>query len=318
MMFAQDDYYQEFMLAFGSRSSIDGLASKAERGYDYVVDDIITLPLDQDNAVDIFIPKGTNITVADLKDLLGKLRTVIAQVDQELEDELFAQTSVYFVHHEGKAIMITLRMLCEVDKLSEHGLNQLIYEDVPDLEGSDFSNAAEIFKVDFKSQHVRLSGMEGISFKQDPEDVSSLIVKLNYRGQQIAYKIDGYGNLDLEGRRLYSEKVRDAIHRRTLAVLEHYVTRPVLETSEGTIKANETGTTARIASVVYLERGKNFSQQARGFYLEQRGKDLAVKSELRKLSPRAQGRNSTFRRATEVDDPSLEPLKIYITDPIIV
>ncbi len=343
-------YLMEYNQTFGNRWTEENWKRKEVQEFG-VIEQIISIPTEDGFQFDIYLPEGDmHLSEDDIEAALAQYRTKIQSMKDADEDDYThlkqAKTDPdyegsYDIEFEitiaGREIAASVHTQCELDSLSEHDLNKLMLANIPDLSGEDFISADTIwqrmhraeeeryvskrgFKVDFKSEDLLQAGLESITFKQDPQNLQQLLASLDFKGQPIEYRLDEFGNLDLEGRQLYSSKLIGVIHRRTLAVLEHYMSKDVLETEEGkTISSGEAGTITRPASVVFLPEGSNFSESARQRYMLEQGKDLMVRSEERKLNnPRAKGRNSTYRRATEVDDSNLEPIKLVVNNPAIV
>ncbi len=343
-------YMTEYHLTYGNRWTEANWKRKEVQELGKI-EQVISIPTEDNFQFDIYLPDGDmHLIEADIESALEQYRVKIQQMKEADEEDYLclvnAKTNpdyegTYDVEFEislgGRNIIACIHIQCELDSLSEHDLNKLMLSGVPDIEGEGFASAAEIwervqnaeeeryvskrgFKVDFISEDMLEAGLRSISFKQDPKRLQQLIAALDFKGESINYKLDRHGNLDLEGKQIYSSKLVDLIHRRTLAVLEHYMGREVLEAEgETTLGPGETGTIARPARVVFLPEGHNFSEEARMHYLLQQGKDLKVRSEERRLyNSRSRDRNSTYRQATEVDDPNLDPIEIKIDNPAII
>ena len=234
---------------------------------------------------------------------------------------------------QGKPIAVLIRGRSELDRRKDHEINKLIASDLPDITGPEFAEASAIisrieqlerrfvskrgFMVRFVSDDLTSRGFEFIAFKQDTNNPAGLNVALKYGGQLIRYKLNSHRRLNVEDRAVHAPHLQEILERRTLAILEDYATREALETSEGSIAGSERGTTTRIATLAYLPEGQNFSQEAWEHYRVERGRDLLARSLQRKLVD-ARGRNTTYRRATEVDDPTAGPLEVYILDPRLI
>lgn len=337
-------YTAEYFNAVAFRTRRDALIKVLEQDSRIrKVKDVFSIPVNDQHVVDVYLAQTFEGSETDMG-LVG--RTLDVEVQKFLADipeglrgpfdgraSQYAEQRHYEFEVDGQVVSFTFRRSCKLDQLQEHELNQLMWQVIPDIEDEAYQSATEIadrikqyerrfvsqrgFSVGFKSVDMVSQGFESITFKQDPQQAGALAVTLMCNGQSYRYRINSRKQLDLEGRQLRGTKLRDRIERRTLAILEDYATREAHETSEGSIAGAETGTRTRIPTIAYLPVGHKFSQEAWEHYRVEQGGDLRVKSMLmQERDP--QRRNATYRRATEVDDPNIEPLEIYIQNPQIV
>lgn len=352
--FIASDYRKEYLGTFGHRANalIQAEVFAEESGIykDCRAQDVVSGLLDN-GVVDIYLPLNLRLSHQDYKLILDEaIKVYDHKVDEitervantglkVVEELVYDGERVVDVDFKGQVLHIGLRNRCLLDVLHEHDLNRLMWKDVPNIEGEDFISSQEIsqrikdnyrwlvgprtFEVEFKSDEMRVAGFEKITFCR-PEGEKAVHVALVHQGRPIEYKINEHWQLDLEGRGIHSERLKDIIERRTLAVLEAYSTKEVLETNKGTI--SEKGSTPGIgfvpAMLVWVGglkkdgEPKSFSDEQRQIYLEKEGKDLAVESAKRQQREDAEGRHSTYRKYYGLPDgPAIE---LYVDDPRII
>lgn len=310
----------------------------------YAIKEVLSIPTPNNMMLDILIPEDWEHNPDELATLLQGVSDLVGtegfdEAEESLKDEESGQAmgysrlltkSLYLGEHR---VVCAARFSCDLDRLQEHDLNKLMWRNLQSLPVEQFGSNETIgerirqgqrrfvskrgFRVTFSSDELTQNGLQSMTIKQDPERPRTLRVVLHYNGQPLCFKLNDRLQIDLEGRRLHSERLQQIIEQRTLAILEDYMTREALESSEGTISGAETGTTTRIAHLAYLPQGYNFSEDAWEHCRREQGIDLRTMSVRRKLVD-GEGRNSTYRRATEYDDPNTDPLEIYVNNTSII
>lgn len=352
--FVSSQALAEYVRTFGARAMskvmceafMDGNEQNPELPGSYKVSDVLSIPMHNDLMLDILIPEDWEHNPDELAVLLQEVNNLVgAQGYVDAEERLtneeygirqalgYSRLLTNNLQLGEHRVVCAARFSCDLDRLQEHALNKLMWEDIQSIPveqlGSNEAIAERIrqnqrrfvskrgFKVEFHSDDLLQCGLQRIIFKKDPDFPRTLNVGVIYRDQPINFKLNEQLRIELEGRKLHSERLKETIEQRALAILEDYMTREALESSEGTISGAETGTTTRISHLAYLPQGHNFSKDAWEHCRSEQGADLRALSLRRKLVD-SEGRNSTYRRATEYDDPNAEPLEIYIKNSRIV
>lgn len=339
------DTEREFLRTFGHRTNAmrNKEFLKEKKGIDIV--DIVTIPSTRfGSAFEIYVPEGLMLELGDYSQLAFLFEERIREMAGEERYDHFLESLEkknpgleavdrgeysYFIALQlrDQLIYVCSRSLCDYDRLQTHDLNELLWGGVPDLEGEEFALAPVIarrieekqrwyvsprgFEVEFKSDDMRQAGLEKIAFTR-PEGARSIEVSLSRSGRTINYRINANWQLDLQGKGIHSQRLKDIIERRTLAILEDYSTHKVVETSKGTIR--ETGSTPGISwrppMVVYLAEGANPSPDKIKDYFDKEGKDLLVVSAEREKTEDAKGRRSTYRKGYDYE-PDGPPIVVY-------
>lgn len=153
-------------------------------------------------------------------------------------------------------------------------------------------------------------GLQAVEVRQHP-DRSHLYISAIHEEGRLEFVFDKDFRIDTNNTKILPKTaLLLAFQDLVITLAAEWCCRPVVETSEGTVNANESSSKVNLGYLRYLPVGQNFSpRQRRIFASEQRG-NLTAESLRRKAhDPTGSGRNSTYVK--ENYDPKKPPLEIY-------
>lgn len=234
---------------------------------------------------------------------------------------------------DGKPIFAWIRKLDVGEGGERHPLERLNeigfpIVDVDDLREANVELATQIvaeqrrfmntrgFSVPLSHPALEALGYQNFTFKKNEDDNRVTDVTINVRGEEIVLKLDQDLRFDFEGMPCDLPRIGESLYHVMLTVLYPALCGVSVKDNEGRETDLRHVFQTRVGYIGYLGEGKGYSDKKVEEFFEIEGRDLPTISEQRKvLDPTGQGRNSTYWKPVESDDPTKPPVRVNIPLP---
>lgn len=153
-------------------------------------------------------------------------------------------------------------------------------------------------------------GLQAIELRQHPDRQHIYVSAVHKEGRLVFLFDKHFKMIGRDGTRPTSTGLTLAFEDMVIALATEWITRPVIETSEGTVSVHDQKSRVNLGFLRYLPEGQGFSERQRRIFTEEQHGNLAAESERRRaIDPEGLGRNSTYVK--ENFDPNRPALEVY-------